>query len=328
MQAIVGLPWLHTLSAAALAGSLLIYVLLDGTDLGAGILSGFQRSPEGRHIINLSLLPVWDGNETWLVLTVGGLLGLFPLAYAIVLSALYVPLFVMLLALVVRGMAIEYRPHAPRLFDGMLFGGSLLAALAQGVLVGTLLQGISTDGQQFTGSGFEWLRPFPLYCGVALAVGYAMMGAGWLVWRCTGALQNWGRRILPWLALLTALLAAGLVIWSALLQETWRQHLLNPWLWLPPGVGALLGGGVLFVGLAGRRSFMPLVGVLIGVVCAFSLLVLTLFPWIVPPVLSISQAAAPPATQKFLLLSFALLVPVTLLYNTWGFRLFSGKIVG
>ncbi|MDZ7320530.1 cytochrome d ubiquinol oxidase subunit II [Kosakonia sacchari] len=328
MPDILGLPWLDALCAAALALSLLIYVLLDGTDLGTGILCAFQRSPQSRHVLNLSLLPVWDGNETWLVLTAGGLLGLFPLAYGIILSALYIPVFVMLLALVMRGMAIEYRHYAPRLFDLMLVAGSLLAALAQGIIVGALLQGIATDGRQFTGSGFEWLRPFPLYCGFALICGYSLMGTGWIVWRCTGELETWGRRVMPLLAIITGLLLAGLLVWSAQLHETWRQHLFNPWLWLPLSLVAALAVALLWLGLILRRIFLPLAAVQVIVSCAFCALVFTLFPWIVPPVLSIMQTAAPPATQRFLLVMFALLVPVTLLYNSWVFRIFSGKIAG
>lgn len=326
MNELMGLPWLHVLSAAALALSLWIYVLLDGTDLGVGILCGFQRSADDRKIINLSLLPVWDGNETWLVLAAGGMLGLFPLAYAIVLSALYIPLFIMLLALIVRGMAIEYRHHAPRLFDGMLVAGSLLCALSQGAIVGTLLQGIVTNGQHYTGSGFEWLRPFPLFCGLLLACGYALMGAGWLIWRCSGALQQRARKTIVLLAGVTLPLVVVLLIWTSQLHETWRQHLFNPWLWLPLVIGALLAGVLFYLGLALRWSFMPLAAVLLFVSCAFIALVFTLFPWIVPPVLTVSQTAAPATTQKFLLVSFALLVPLTLLYNSWVFYLFSGKI--
>lgn len=326
MSELFGLPWLHVLSAGALALTLWIYVLLDGTDLGVGILCGLQRSAQDRKIINLSLLPVWDGNETWLVLAAGGLLGLFPLAYAIVLSALYIPLFIMLLALIVRGMAIEYRHHAPRLFDAMFVTGSLLCALAQGVIVGTLLQGIATDGQRYTGSGFEWLRPFPLFCGLLLCSGYCLMGAGWLIWRCTGELQRRARKTIVVLAGMMLPLVVVLLIWTMQLHETWRQHLLNPWLWAPLTAGVVLAGVLFYLSLALRWSFITLAAVQIFVSCAFLALVFTLFPWVVPPVLTVSQSAAPPATQKFLLLTFALLVPVTLIYNSWVFYLFSGKI--
>ncbi|WP_318389228.1 cytochrome d ubiquinol oxidase subunit II [Enterobacter sp.] len=326
MNDFLGQPWLEALSAAALVLSLWIYVLLDGTDLGAGMLSGLERDETSRQRIHLSLLPVWDGNETWLVLAAGGLLGLFPLAYAIIFSALYVPVFAMLLALIVRGMAIEYRPNAPRLFDPMLWGGSLVASLSQGIIMGSLIAGIPNDGQQFTGTGWEWFSPFPLFCGVALIAGYCLMGAGWLNWRCTGGQEERARRAIPGLLVLTALMLAGVLLWTASLQESWRQHLLNVWLWLPLTGVALVGILALWVGLARRYAFLPLAAILVLVSCAFGALVFTLFPFIVPDNILIRQAAAPPATQRFLLVSFGLLVPITLIYNTWGFRVFSGKI--
>lgn len=326
MNDFLGQTWIEALSAAALVLSLWIYVLLDGTDLGAGMLSGLERDETSRQRIHLSLLPVWDGNETWLVLAAGGLLGLFPLAYAIIFSALYVPVFAMLLALIVRGMAIEYRPNAPRLFDPMLWGGSLVASLSQGIIMGSLIAGIPNDGKQFTGTGWEWFSPFPLFCGVALIAGYCLMGAGWLNWRCTGGQEARARRAIPGLLVLTALMLAGVLLWTASLQESWRQHLLNIWLWLPLTGVALVGILALWVGLARRYAFLPLAAILVLVSCAFGALVFTLFPFIVPDNILIRQAAAPPATQRFLLVSFGLLVPITLIYNTWGFRVFSGKI--
>ncbi len=326
MENFLGLSWLQTLSAAALVLTLWIYVLLDGADLGTGILFGFQHDKNARHSINLSLLPVWDGNETWLVLAAGGLFGLFPLAYAIILSALYVPVFAMLLALVVRGMAIEYRHYAPRIFDPMLVAGSLLASLAQGVIAGSLIQGIPNDGQQFMGHGWEWFSPFPLFCAVALVSGYCLMGAGWLNWRCSGALESRARRTVPWLAALTVLLLAGLLVWSVYLREIWHQHLLNPWVWMPLASIAVAGCAGLWISIARRYAFLPLAAIQILISCAFVALVCTLFPLIVPGNILIRQAAAPPSTQQFLLINFALLAPITLLYNTWGFRVFSGKI--
>ncbi|WP_312689387.1 cytochrome d ubiquinol oxidase subunit II [Kosakonia sp.] len=326
MSEFMGLPGLDALSAAALALSLWIYIMLDGSDLGTGILFGLQRDQEARHKITLSLLPVWDGNETWLVLSAGGLFGLFPLAYAIILSALYVPIFAMLLALLARGMAIEYRHHAPRIFDPMLVGGSLLASLSQGVIIGTLIEGIPNDGQHFTGQGWECFTPFTLYCAVSLVAGYCLLGAGWLNWRFTDALQQWARRILPWLLLLTVLLLAGLLLWTVHQQDTWRHHISEPWLWLPLLSLALVGLAGVWLGLSRHYAFLPLAAILLLVSCAFAALVFTLFPFIVPGNILIHQAAAPPATQRFLLINFALLAPITLLYNSWGFRVFSGKI--
>lgn len=326
MNELLGFPWLQTLSAAALVGSLWVYVLLDGADLGAGMLCAFQRDAAARHQLNLSLLPVWDGNETWLVLAAGGLLGLFPLAYAIILSALYVPVFTLLLALVARGMAIEYRHYAPRLFDAMLVVGSLLASASQGVIVGSLITGIPNDGQQFTGTGREWLNPFPLFCSMALITGYCLMGAGWLNWRCSGKVEARARGIIPWLSALTIVLVTGLLLWTLFLHETWRQHLLNPWLWGPLIAVAAAGLVLLWIGLTRRHGFLPMVAIQILVSCAFAALAFTLFPFIVPVNLVIQQAAAPVKTQQFLLICFGLLAPITLAYNTWAFRVFSGKI--
>ena len=326
MHELMGLPLLQILSAASLVVSLWIYVLLDGTDLGAGILCAFQRDEASRHKITISLLPIWDGNETWLVLAAGSLFGLFPLAYAIILSALYVPVFILVLALVVRGMAIEFRHYAPRLFDTLLVAGSLLATLAQGVIVGSLIQTIPNDGQQFTGTGWEWFSPFPLFCALSLVVFYCLMGEGWLIWRGTGILLHRARRALPWLATIALLLMAGILFWTMQLQETWRLHLQNFTIWLPFAGAVLAGGGLVWFGLKGGYHFLPLAGILVLVSSGFCALVFTLYPWIVPASITLHQAAAPPDTQRFLLISFALLAPVTLLYNTWGFRLFSGKI--
>lgn len=326
MHELMGLPLLQALSAASLVVSLWIYVLLDGTDLGAGMLCAFQRDEDSRHKINLSLLPIWDGNETWLVLAAGSLFGLFPMAYAIILSALYVPVFTLVLALMLRGMAIEYRHCAPRLFDTLLIVGSLLATLAQGVIAGSLIQTIPNDEQQFTGTGWEWLSPFPLYCALSLVAVYCLMGEGWLIWRGTGVLLQRARQAIPWLAAIALLLMVGVLFWCVQLQEAWRLHLQNPGIELPFAGAALAGGLLMGISLKRGYHFLPLVGILVLVSSGFGALVFTLYPWIVPASITLHQAAAPPETQRFLLISFALLAPVTLLYNTWGFRLFSGKI--
>ena len=187
--------WITLLCAGALAFSVMNYVLLDGTDLGVGVLLGLTENSQHRRAMAVTILPIWDANETWLVLGGGGLLALFPLAYAILLPALYLPFILMFLALILRAVALEFRDHSPneaikRWVDGALLCGSLLAGAIQGVVLGTLVQGVPHQGSQYTGSGVEWLGAFPLFCGVVLVLGYTWLGACWLYWRTVDDLQR------------------------------------------------------------------------------------------------------------------------------------------
>ncbi|WP_413728930.1 cytochrome d ubiquinol oxidase subunit II [Sodalis sp. RH22] len=321
---------LQLLSAAALAFSVLIYVLLDGTDLGVGMLYAFNRAEADRQVMTLSLLPVWDGNETWLVLGGGGLLALFPAAYAILLSALYLPVFLMLLALIARGMAIEYRdradPQKRWRFDLMLMGGSALAAAGQGVIMGTFIQGIPHDGAHYTGGGWEWLGVFPLFCGLALMAGYALLGACWLIWRTEGMLQARARALARRLGPLALALVALLTLWTCGLHEEYRRHLSDLRFTLPAALLLLAVAGGFRRALSARVALLPLCLALGGVVLTFALLLLAVYPAMIPPRLSISAASSPPLSQGFVLIGFAVLIPITLAYNTFGFWVFRGKI--
>lgn len=325
LEAALSLPPLTLLSAMALACGVLIYVLLDGTDLGVGLLAPFQPSG-ARQQMNLTILPVWDGNETWLVLTAGALLALFPVAFSILYSALYLPVWIMLLALVVRGMAIEFRHQRPALFDALFIAGSWLASLSQGATMGAWIEGIDHNGQHFTGSAMAWLSPFSLYCAASLSAGYALMGACWLIWRCEGELAAWSRRQAMRLAPLTAALLAGLVIWTMQLHESYRLHLLAWHYSGPLALVALLTLAGLGAALRSRREFLPLVMTLTLFIAAFGGMLLAVFPYLLPPDLLLTQAAAPPATQKLMLIAFGAFVPVTLIYNSWGFWIFRGKV--
>ncbi|EOL9132155.1 cytochrome d ubiquinol oxidase subunit II [Cronobacter malonaticus] len=324
-ELLLSLPLLTLLCAGALAAGVLIYVLLDGADLGVGLLAPFQ-SPQARQQMNISLLPVWDGNETWLVLTAGALLAMFPVAFSILYSALYLPVYIMLLAMIVRGVAIEYRHLRPRLFDALFIAGSWLTSLSQGATMGAWVEGITHNGATFTGGPMDWLSPFSIFCAIALSVGYALLGACWLIWRCEGELNAWARRQAMWLAILTAALLAGLLVWTVQLNESYRLHL-KLWRWSGPlvAVGLLAFFGVLFT-LRQRRDFMPLAMTLLLFIAAFGGMLLAVFPFILPPNLLLIQAAAPPATQKLMLIAFGVFVPITLIYNSWGFWVFRGKI--
>lgn len=324
----LGVDALTLLSAGALAFALLTYVMLDGTDLGVGMLMGINRRPEQRQVMLLSILPIWDANETWLVLGGGGLLALFPLAYAILLPALYVPFLLMFMALLVRAVGIEFREHLPRkgMGDALLLGGSLLATLCQGVALGTLLQGVPHKAGQYNGNGWEWLGSFPLLCGLALVAGYLWLGACWLYWRSEGDLHQRSRRQARYLSLLALSLLAAVLICTLGVDQRYWQRLSEPWIAGP----SLASVTLLLLGyqLAWRSRWhcLPLLMALGVVAVAFALMLLALFPLIIPPDLSLAQAASSPTSQTFMLVGFAIIAPITLAYNTLGFRVFAGKI--
>lgn len=323
--------WITLLSAAALAFSVMNYVLLDGTDLGVGVLMGVTRCSRQRRTMAVTILPIWDANETWLVLGGGGLLALFPLAYAILLPALYLPFILMFLALILRVVALEFRDYAPnaaikRAVDGLLMCGSVLAGATQGVVLGTLVQGIPEQGGQYSGDGSEWRGVFPLFCGAVLVVGYTWLGACWLYWRTEDDLQRRSAFQAKALAWATVLLLIVLVAWTATLDTRYAQRLADWRVWMPAGtlLVALLIGFVL--GFRSRLHALPLFAALGVFVLAFALMIMALYPLIVPPHLTLQAAASSPTSQTFMLIGFAVLIPVTLIYNTYGFRVFSGKV--
>lgn len=325
------IDWITLLSAAALGFSVLNYVLLDGTDLGVGVLMGVTRGSRHRRTMAVTILPIWDANETWLVLGGGGLLALFPLAYAILLPALYLPFILMFLALILRVVALEFRDYSPnaaikRVVDGLLMCGSVLAGATQGVVLGTLVQGIPEQAGQYSGDGSEWRGVFPLFCGAVLVVGYTWLGACWLYWRTEDELQRRSAFQAKVLALITVLLLIVLVAWTATLDTRYRQRLADWRVWMPAVtlLIALLIGFVL--GFRSRLHALPLFAALGVFVLAFALMIVALFPLIVPPHLTLQAAASSPTSQKFMLIGFAVLIPVTLIYNTYGFRVFSGKV--
>ncbi|VEF11944.1 cytochrome D oxidase subunit B [Pseudomonas fluorescens] len=323
--------WLTLFSAAALAFSVLNYVLLDGTDLGVGVLLGLTRCGKQRRAMALTILPIWDANETWLVLGGGGLLALFPLAYAILLPALYLPFIMMFLALILRAVALEFRDYASndkikRGVDGLMMTGSLLAGGSQGVVLGTLVQGVPNDGWQYSGGGWDWLGMFPLYCGAVLVVGYTWLGACWLYWRTEQELQWRSALQARALGFVTLVLLAVLVAWTMALNTQYANRLSEPLVWFSGGslLVVLLIGFIL--GFKSRRQYLPLFAALGVFILAFALMIMALFPLIVPPHLTLQAAASSPSSQVFMLVGFAVLIPLTLLYNTYGFSVFSGKV--
>jgi len=327
------LPDFVPLWALILALGIFFYVLLDGFDLGVGILYGFAHDSGWRNLIMNSIAPVWDGNETWLVLGGLALLAAFPLAFAILLPAIYFPVLVMLLALVFRGVAFEFRfrdaPHRT-FWDHAFAYGSAVATFAQGIVIGAYIQGFKTDARAFTGTSLDCFTPFSLFTGIALLAGYGLLGAGWLVLKTEGELQRWARRC-GRRALLGVLIAIAVVsVWTPL-QDALIARRWFTW----PHLGYLLPVPVATLGAAAwawraLRPQGPEVAPFLAGIALFALsyvgIAISLWPMIVPHRYTLWQAASSPSTQIFLLVGTAFLLPIILMYTAWSYWVFRGKV--
>jgi cytochrome bd ubiquinol oxidase subunit II len=320
--------------AAVLALGVFMYVLLDGFDLGVGILYGFAPDAASRSLLMSSIAPVWDGNETWLVLGCVALFAAFPLAFAIIIPAVYFPIAAMLLGLGFRGVSFEFRfkDSAHRGFwDHGFCGGSIVAAFAQGLVLGAFVQGFQVDGRHFTGSSFSFLTPFSIFTGLAVIAGYALLGAGWLIIKTEGALQQWARgmaRRIFW-AFIVAIVLVSLLTPQmhpriAARWFSWPDMLyLSPvpivtfalalWAWRSIKGPSELGTFVATIGL----FLLSYVGLLIS-----------LWPNIVPHTITLWDAAASPKSQAFLLVGVIFLLPIILIYSAWSYYVFRGKVRG
>lgn len=320
--------------AAIMAFAVMAYVVMDGFDLGCGILFAIERGEEDRDVMVNSIAPVWDGNETWLVLGGGGLFAVFPLAYAIIMPAMYPLITAMMLALIFRGVAFEFRFKAHtrrvrRLWDFAFFGGSVTAALSQGMILGALLQGVKVTGRSYSGGWFDWLTPFTLVCGAATLVGYALLGATWLVWRTEGPLHARVRKQASVLGGLTLGMIAIVSLWSPFLNPLFLQRWFG-WpgivLTSPVPVLMLVLAVLFWRGLARGAHLSPFLCVLGWFGLCFAGLGISMFPLMVPPDVTIYDAAAPHASQAFLLVGASVLIPVILVYTGFSYWVFRGKV--
>ncbi|MEJ1159356.1 cytochrome d ubiquinol oxidase subunit II [Prosthecomicrobium sp. N25] len=317
---------------ALIGTAVALYVILDGFDLGVGILFATARGERERDTIMNSVAPFWDGNETWLVLGGGGLFVAFPLAYSIILPALYEPVIVMLLALIFRGVAFEYRWVAKPnhgIWDVAFAGGSILAAFAQGLVLGGLVQGIRVADGQFAGGSLDWLTPFSVLCGLGLVAGYAMIGAGWLMMRVEGEVADHARRLAPWLLVGLAAFVAAVSLWtpfaSPRVSERWFAAETLRWLWPLPTLAA---GLVLLVWASIRSggTVLPFLGTIGIFLLCFAGLAVSSWPYVVPDTVTIWQAAAAPESQIFSLVGTLLLLPVVLGYSVFVYWTFRGRL--
>jgi cytochrome d ubiquinol oxidase subunit II len=312
--------------------SVALYVLLDGFDLGIGILFPFYANEAERDLAMNSVAPFWDGNETWLVMGGVGLWVAFPKAYAVVLPAVYLPVIVMLLALIFRGVAFEFRwvakPHH-RKWDIAFAAGSTLAAFTQGVVLGALLQEIRVADGQFSGSALDWLTPFSLMCGAGLVVGYALLGATWLMMKTGGEVERHARRLgVPLLFALLGFIAL-VSLWTPLQIERIAQRwfsLPNFYLLSQVPLATLLLAWLCWRGIRKNRPIAPFASAVGLFLLAYAGLAISNAPYLVPPSLTLWQAAAHPSSQLFFLLGAMVLLPMILGYTVFVFWLFRGKL--
>ena len=315
-----------------LAASVFMYVLLDGFDLGVGILFAFIRDDHERTLMMNSVAPIWDGNETWLIMGGMGMLAAFPLAFAIIIPAVYFPILLMLLGLIFRGVAFEFRlkkSSQQHWWDASFFGGSAIATFFQGVVLGMYVEGFTVSGRVFSGTSFDWFGPFPLLTGVGLLFGYTLLGATWLVMKTEGRLQQHARN-LALVALYGVLAFIAMVsVWTPLMHGEIAQRWFSTpnifYLALVPIVTAIIAF-VTWRALRRDSDYVPFIGAMGLFVMCYLGLGISLFPYIVPYAVTLWDAAATPSTQMFLLIGTLFLLPIIFTYLGWSYYVFRGKV--
>lgn len=318
--------------AGIIAFAVLTYVILDGFDLGVGILFPFADDEREKANMMNSVAPIWDGNETWLIMGGGGLFAVFPLAYAVIMPALYMPIILMLLALIFRGVAFEYRWRTVRwkpVWDVGFFGGSIVAAFMQGIALGALVQGIEVADRAYAGGWWDWLSPFSILTGFAVVVGYALLGATWIIMKTEGDLRQKMRGHARWLAVGTL----GFIGIVSLLTPFHDPLYFQRWFNLPGSllsvlmpVAVLAAAWALFLGLKAGKDAQPFLAAISMFVLCFIGIGISFYPNIIPPSLTIVQAAAPESSLRFALVGTVVLVPMILGYTAYAYWVFRGKI--
>jgi cytochrome bd ubiquinol oxidase subunit II len=315
--------------AGVLGCSILLYFILDGFDLGVGVLFGTTRDEGHRVRMMDTIAPFWDGNETWLVVIGAGLFAAFPDVYAVFLSAFYFPVLLLLFGLIFRGIAFEFRFRSERMrgvWDWGFFLGSTTVAFVQGAAVGAMMRGIPVSGGQYAGGPFGWLHPFPILTGLGLVLGYALLGAGWLVLKSEGELRDWAYRRIRWLVLsvFVVLFLAFTVSfdYSALARSNLYAR---PWGLVFPAIGALALIGVL-VGAGRERDGLPFAMTVLFFFAAFLSLGVMFWPYMIPYSVTVASAAAPDASLGFLFYGGIVVLPVIAIYTIGVYWVFRGKV--
>jgi cytochrome bd ubiquinol oxidase subunit II len=311
----------------------MMYVVMDGFDLGIGLLFPFFKSKDDRDVMMNTVAPVWDGNETWLVLGGAGLLAAFPLAYSVILSAFYLPLILMLIGLIFRGVAFEFRFKASAdrrgFWDLAFIGGSTVATFFQGVTLGGFITGIAVRDGRYAGGAFDWLNAFSVFTGCGLLATYALLGSTWLIMKTDGLLLLRMRLLARTLAWVLLLFIGAISLWTPLaherIAERWFTWPNLAW-FMPVPVLVLWAMWRLSKALRGTHDAAPFIYTLLLIFLGYSGLGISLWPHIVPPTLSIYDAAGPPQSLGFALVGALLIIPLILMYTAWGYWVFRGKV--
>ncbi|QKJ86977.1 Cytochrome d ubiquinol oxidase subunit II [Paramixta manurensis] len=314
--------------------SILMYVVMDGFDLGIGLLYPMVRDGKDRDVMMNTVAPVWDGNETWLVMGGAGLFGAFPLAYSVILDALAIPLTIMLIGLIFRGVAFEFRfkatpAHRP-FWDKSFIAGSFIATFAQGVVLGAFLNGFPVRGREWVGSVFDWISPFSLFCGLGLVVAYALLGCSWLIIKTEGHLLQTMRKLARPLLLALLVMLAIVSCWTPLshhaIADRWFT-LPNLFFFLPvPILVLLVAWGLWHTSWDPNAHYAPFILTLALIFLGFSGLGISIWPNLIPPDISFRAAASPPESQGFMLVGALFIIPFILVYTFWSYYVFRGKV--
>ncbi len=322
--------------AGVIAFAIFVYNVLDGYDLGVGVLFGTTGDEDRRDRMMSSIAPFWDGNETWLVVIGASLFGAFPAVYAVFLSAFYIPVVLLLIGLVFRGVAFEFRyrtEHGRWLWDGGFFLGSFVVAFVQGAAIGTMIRGIPVTDGQFAGGPFDWLAPFPILCGIGLVCGYALIGASWLVLKSDGDLRAWAYRRIPWLVagvvvFLTVAFATTIDIRDQIGDIVRRLEASfgdRAWAAAFPAIGVLALIGVL-VGARKQWDGLPFPMTALFFLMSLLTLAAMFWPYMIPYSITVQNAAAPAQSLEFMLYAGVVVLPVIIAYTVVVYWIFRGKL--
>jgi cytochrome d ubiquinol oxidase subunit II len=328
------MEWYLALIWASILGvAVAMYVILDGFDLGLGILFPWTEDEHERDQMMNTVAPFWDGNETWLVLGGGGLLAAFPAAYAVLMPAAYLPVIFMLLGLIFRGVAFEFRwigRSSKKYWNFAFAAGSILAAFSQGIILGTLVQGIKVENNAFVGGTFDWVTPFTLMCGLAVVTGYALLGATWLLIKTDGIVAERARAHAKYLFAAVVIFMGIVSLWTPLafprIAERWFT-LPNFLFFSPVPIVAAL---VVLLGWWAlndpKREVLPFLCAIALFFLGYTGLVISNFPYLIPPSLTVWEAAAAPASQLFMLFGTLIMLPIILGYTGFIYWMFRGKV--